>query len=149
MQLSMFDLIPHPPIVLTFDPDGPVVQGPAHETLILPHLRMAWHLAEIELHPHDDMWMWAASSPCCGHRKVGAKWGRFAACRDDAAHYAACEILRGAERLRASRLGVESAVITAAQLRQIEVWAQAIADDPAAAQRTCKAPDLVLRARTA
>ncbi len=134
MQLSMFDLIRPAPIVLTVDPDGPVVQGPAHETLTLPHPRMAWSLARIELHPHDDLWMWSTSSPCCGSYKVGAKWGRFAACRDDAAHYAACEILRGAERLRVSRLGVESAAITVAQLRQIEAWAQAIADDPAAAQ---------------
>ena len=133
MQLSMFDMIRPPPIVLCVDPDGPVVRGPAHETLILPHPRMAWHLARIELHPHDDLWMWSASSPCCGSYKVGAKWGRFAACRDDAAHYAAREILSGAERLRASRLGVESAAITVAQLRQIETWAQAIADDPAAA----------------
>lgn len=128
----MFDLIRLPPIIMQVDPDGPVLQGPAQETLILPHPRMAWDLAEIELHPHGDLWMWAASSPCCGSRKVGAKWGRFAACRDDAAHYAACEILRGAERLRASTLGVESACISAAQLRQIETWAQAIADDPAA-----------------
>lgn len=115
MQLSMFDLIRQPPITMAVDPDGPVVQGQPHETLILPHPRMAWDLARIELHPHGDLWMWAASSPCCGHRKVGAKWGRFAACRDDAAHYAACEILRGAESLRTSRLGIESASITAAQ----------------------------------
>ena len=132
MQLSMFDLIRQPPIVMQVDPDGPVLQGEARETLILPHPRLAWHLARVELHPHDDLWMWGASSPCCGSYKVGAKWGRFAASRDDAAHYAACEILRGADRLRASSLGVESASITAAQLRQIEAWALAIADDPAA-----------------
>lgn len=130
-QPSLLDLMRQPPIARAVDPDGPVVQGDPAETLILPHPRLAWDLARIELHPHEDVWMWSASSPASGHYKVGPKWGRFAACEDDAAHYAAQEILRGCERLRASKLGIESAFITAAHLRQIEVWAQAIADNPA------------------
>lgn len=132
MQLSMFDMLRQPPIARPVDPFGPVIKGAAQETLILPHPRLAWDLAEIELHPHDGLWMWSASSACGSSYKVGIKWGKFAASRDDAAHYAATEILQKAARLRASRLGIESASISQSHLRQIEAWAQAIADDPSA-----------------
>ncbi len=131
-QLSMFDLIRQPPMIRAVDADGPVVKGDPAETLILPHQRMAWDLARIELHPHDGAWMWSASSPVCGSYKVGVKWGRFAETREDAAHYAAKEILRGAERLRATGNDLTGRGITMAQLGQIEAWARAIADDPAA-----------------
>lgn len=132
VQMSLLDMMRAPAIIRPVDGSGHVVQGPVAEVLTLPHPRMAWPLARIELHPHDDgLWMWSASSAGGGYR-VGVKWGKFAETRDDAAHYAARELLDRCAGYRASRHDVASIGITAAQLSQIEAWAQAIADDPGA-----------------
>lgn len=95
-QLTLFDALHEPPVLLPVDPDGHVVQGDVDEFLFLPHPRLAWNHAEIELHRHDDgLWMWSASWHCdsCGHGyRVGPKWGKFAQTRDDALFYAVREI---------------------------------------------------------
>lgn len=100
-QLSLFDALHRPPIILPVDGAGPVIAGDAHETLLLPHPRMAWERARIELHPHDGLWMWSVSYNCSGFGggyKVGVKWGRFAETRDDALFYAVAEIEAGLAR---------------------------------------------------
>lgn len=101
-QLSLFDTLRRPPVRVAVDPDGPVVRGDVNEALVLPHPRMAWDYAEIELHRHDNgLWMWSTSynaDMSGGGYRVGAKWGKFAETRDDALFYACCEIesnLRG------------------------------------------------------
>jgi len=84
------------------DPDGEVVRGDIMETLILPHPRMAWDYARIELHPHTDgRWMWSTSwsdEQGGGSYRVGPKWGNFAQTRDDALFYACAEMR---DRMRA------------------------------------------------
>lgn len=96
VQPSLFDLMRGQMIVRPCDGDGPVVQGEADETLILPHPRLAWDRARIELHLHSDgLWMWSVSvagdGGCGGGYKVGPKWGRFAESRDDALAFAIAE----------------------------------------------------------
>lgn len=95
-QLGLFDALYAPAVVLPIDPDGHVVQGEVDEHYFLPHLRLAWHRAEIELHRHENgLWMWSASYKCdqqgSGYR-VGPKWGKFAETRDDALFYAVREL---------------------------------------------------------
>lgn len=95
-QPSLFDMLRGPMIVRPCDGLGPVVQGEADETLILPHPRLAWDRARIELHRHTDgLWMWSVSlhgdEGAGGGYKVGPKWGRFAESRDDALFFAVQE----------------------------------------------------------
>ncbi|MAC81460.1 MAG: hypothetical protein CML66_25755 [Rhodobacteraceae bacterium] len=96
-QLSLFDALRSPPIVVPVQPNGEVIQGDPDEFHFLPHPRLAWHRGEIELHQHTDGgWMWSTSAHVgdwgYGYR-VGPKWGKFAECRDDALHYAVEEIV--------------------------------------------------------
>ncbi|RWX72512.1 hypothetical protein [Mesorhizobium sp. M2A.F.Ca.ET.039.01.1.1] len=99
---DLFDALHKPPVIVPVDRDGPVVQGEADVSFVLPHKRLAWHQAEIELHRHDNgLWMWSASFNCGGHGssyKVGAKWGKFAESKDDALFYAVQEIERRLEK---------------------------------------------------
>lgn len=101
-QLSLFDALHKPPVRRPVDPDGPVVQGKPDEVHRLPHRRLAWALAEIELHRHEDgLWMWSASwhaDNAGGSYRVGEKWGRFAESRDDALYHAVGEIRDGIGR---------------------------------------------------
>ena len=94
-QLGLFDLLHAPPVIRPVDPDGAVVREP-DVVLSLPHPRMAWNYADIELHQHDDgLWMWATSycsDGAGGGYRVGAKWGHFAETRDDALYYAIAEL---------------------------------------------------------
>lgn len=121
-QLSLFDLAHPPPARQPVDPDGPVVQGPVDITLRLPHPRLAWDLARIELHEHEDgRWMWGTGWACGGYR-VGPKWGHFAATQDAARHHAAREIVERCDRIR----DPAAFSITAAQLRAIRAWAEAL-----------------------
>lgn len=127
MQMSLLDLMRQPAILRPVDPCGAVVpRGLIDEVLELPHPRLAWELARIELHrAPDGLWMWATGL-CGGGYRVGEKWGHYAASRDDAAHHGAVEILASVERVRdAAAHG-----ITAAQLRQIATWARNIAEAP-------------------
>lgn len=101
-QLSLLDALHAPPIIRPVDRDGHVVVDP-DEALVLPHPRMAWERARIELHRHSDgLWMWSASWQCNNAGRcygVGAKWGKFAETRDDALFYAVAELRAGlAER---------------------------------------------------
>lgn len=123
-QASLFDLLRGPPMIRPVDPDGHVVQGAPDETLTLPHPRMAWPLARIELNRDcaSGLWMWSVSIAGGGY-KVGAKWGRFASTRDDALFHASRELLAKAARVR----DPSSVGITAAQMRQIEAWAMEVA----------------------
>ncbi|MCD1620829.1 hypothetical protein K7H20_22480 [Salipiger manganoxidans] len=99
-QLDLF--APQPPRLEPVDPNGPVIQGEPDIVLRLPHSRLAWALAEIELHQHEDgRWMWATGT-CGGGYKVGPKWGKFAATQQEATRYAAAELLDRARRLAAS-----------------------------------------------
>lgn len=89
-QLDLFT--PSAPVLAPVDPDGPVIQGAPDVTLRLPHPRLAWDLAVIELHEHEDgRWMWAVSGAGGGY-KVGPKWGRFAATQEEAMRFAAIEL---------------------------------------------------------
>jgi len=95
-QLGLFDALHAQPVILPVDADGPVIQGDIDEFLHLPHPRMVWNRAEIELHRHTNgLWMWSTSWHCneagSGYR-VGPKWGKFAETRDDALFYAIREI---------------------------------------------------------
>lgn len=95
-QLNLFDALHAPPVQVPIDANGSVVQGDVDEYLFLPHPRMAWHRAEIELHRHENgLWMWSTSWHCeeqgSGYR-VGPKWGKFAESRADALFYAVREI---------------------------------------------------------
>ena len=87
-----------PAVIRRVDPDGPVIQGKIDEVLTLPHPRLRWARAQIELHRHTDgLWMWATGyhddGGSGGGYRVGAKWGNFAQTRDDALFYA-CEEMR-------------------------------------------------------
>lgn len=120
-QLSMLDLWEAKPVSvrLPVDRDGEVVRGEPDETLTLPHPRLAWPLARIELHRHTDgRWMWSASTAGGGY-KVGPKWGRFAETRAGALYHAAQEVIELAEKIR----DPAGAGITAQQLGQIKAWA--------------------------
>lgn len=107
MQLDLFaHTTPPPRQSYTVDPDGPVVQGEPHEMLTLPHPRLAWPLAEIQLHRHEDgRWMWGVTGAGGGY-KVGPKWGKFAATRDDARRHAAAELLERIEARTPDHLGI-------------------------------------------
>lgn len=121
MQLSMLDLMRPGPILRPVERDGAVIQGMPDVTLRLPHPRMAWDLACIELHEHEDgLWMWSVQICGAGY-KVGPKWGKFAQTQADATYFAASEMLRRTENMRPEGKG-----ITAAQLTQIRDWARAL-----------------------
>lgn len=98
-QLSMFDLFRPPPILRSVDSDGRVVVGRIHTILRLPHPRQKQNdLARIELHPHENYWMWATSFSLeqggNGYR-VGPKWGHFAVSMEDAIYWAVRELQKG------------------------------------------------------
>lgn len=121
-QLSLFDAIRAPRVIRPVEPYGEVVKGEVHETLILPHPRLVWHLAEVELHQHaDGLWMWSVSSVGSSY-KVGPKWGKFAQTRDDALSYARDELLERVAKVR----NPESVLISSKQLAQIAAWARAL-----------------------
>lgn len=119
-QFSMFDLWQSVPVRFPVDLGGAVVQGAPDETFTLPHPRMAWPLARIELHRHTDgRWMWSASAAGSSF-KVGPKWGRFAGDRNTALHAAAREVLDLTEKVTSP----DGFCISAAQLRQVKDWAE-------------------------
>jgi hypothetical protein len=96
-QGSLFDALREPPVKKAVDPDGPVVQGEVDEEHVLPHPKMAWDYARIQLHQDEDgLWMWGTyltrDDGSGGGYRVGRKWGRFAVSRDDALFYAGEEI---------------------------------------------------------
>lgn len=122
-QLSLFDLDRQRPTLAVIDPDGAVVPGPADVTLRLPHPRLAWDLARIEVHEHEDgRWMWAIGHASGGF-KVGPKWGRFAKTQREATRLAACELMDWCDRNDGRTDGM---CITRAQLAQIRDWAEAL-----------------------
>ncbi|WP_022727266.1 hypothetical protein [Fodinicurvata sediminis] len=121
-QLSIFDVIVPPAIRRPVEPYGNVVQEESHETLRLPHPRIAWGKARIELHQHSDgLWMWATNfnlSGWGGGYRVGPKWGKFADTRDAALHHAVQEIKgRVAKRARET---------TDKERREVTVWAEGL-----------------------
>jgi len=96
-QHNLLDLLHEPPILRPVVSDGSVVRDEPDEVHRLPHPRMAWDYAVIELHQAGNgLWMWSVSH-CddCGNGggyRVGEKWGRFARSRDDALYYAIEEL---------------------------------------------------------
>lgn len=117
-QLNLFDAIHPPPILVPVQPRGEVVRGEVDTHLFLPHPRLAWHLAEIELHPYEGMWMWSVRFNCDNHGggyRVGPKWGNFAVTKGAALHYAVQEL--------EERLG-DTDTPTAAQILR---WARRLA----------------------
>jgi hypothetical protein len=103
IQLSLFDAIRSPAILLPVDGGGEVIQGEIDEVHVLPHRRLVWDVATIEIHQHTDgRWMWATGWMLdwqgSGYR-VGPKWGHFAESRDDALHYAKEELRTAMERI--------------------------------------------------
>lgn len=124
-QLTIFDVIRRPAVIVAVDPDGPVIKGEVDAVYRLPHPRLAWDYATIEIHQHDNgLHMWSASFHADQGGKsyrVGPKWGNFAETREDAIYYAACEILA-----RAHGEGRETAAV--------RNWATAIRDNPEGAK---------------
>lgn len=125
-QLDLFATPVASPIIRPVDRDGGVIQGEPDETLILPHPRLAWPLARIDLHQHTDgTWMWGITRAGGGYR-VGPKWGKFAATRDDALHWAVQELLDWHERFAKGAHGPESICINAAMFNRIRTWAEGL-----------------------
>lgn len=113
VQLSMFDLFRPAPLLRVVDPDGLVVSGRIHTVLRLPHPCQKQHdLARIEIHPHENYWMWATAFNLelggSGYR-VGPKWGLFAVSMEDAIYYAVHELRNGVARYdkSKSRIAIE------------------------------------------
>lgn len=122
-QLDLFAALRSPAIRLPCDPHGPVIQGECDESLVLPHPRLAWPLAQIDLHRHTDgLWMWGISKAGGGYR-VGPKWGRFAATRDDALHWAVQELL---DWHGSRKNPPDSIFLTPAQFAKIRTWAEGL-----------------------
>jgi len=123
IQLSLLDALRTPLVIQPVAPHGEVIQGRADESFVLPHPRLAWPLAQIDLHKHiDGMWMWGVKFSADHHGggyRVGPKWGKFAATRDDALFYAARE-------LRANLDGD-----TGSSALKIRVWLASIAPEAA------------------
>lgn len=125
-QLGLFDSLRRPPVRLPVEAHGSVLDPSVNPdfTFRLPHPRMAWDRAEIEVHRHEDgLWMWSASfmaeSEGSSYR-VGPKWGKFAASREDALSFAVDEL-----QARLGRKGGSDAVL-------ILKWLQALKDNPEA-----------------
>ena len=120
-QLELLSLIVSPPISRRIEPFGEVVRGEVDTVhRFQPDPRKHWFHAVIELHPHEGLWMWSTiySIGGCGESyRVGPKWGRFAATKSDALHWAVEEL---AERL-ASR---DTDTAHSKQAAQIMAWAQ-------------------------
>lgn len=124
-QLSFLDaMMPAPVgIIRPVDPNGPVTPlGNIQETLRLPHPKMVWDTASIELHPHENgEWMWA-TSVCTGSEgysyQVGPKWGKFARSRSDALWLAADEIERRAMRFSSAGNHMSRIAAWCAQIKQ-------------------------------
>lgn len=95
---TLLDLMHAPPLITPVQPMGDVLRGPADVTLRWqPEPRKLYLYAEIELHQHEKGWMWSTSWGTSGggsRYKVGEKWGKFAATRDDALHHARAELKR-------------------------------------------------------
>ena len=123
MQLSFFDVLSPTPILRPVQADGEVIKGPIDVTLRLPHPRLAWDMARIEIHQHDDgLWMWAVHTACGGYR-VGPKWGKFAHTLSDARTLAAQELLDKTDAMIARPNGI---VITLAQMHLVRAWAEGL-----------------------
>lgn len=126
-QPSLLDMMRGAPIIRPVDPLGEVIQGDPDEVLRLKHSRLAWDITRIELHQHSDgLWMWSVSCAGGGYR-VGPKWGKFAATRDDALHHAAQELI---EKMRGKLARADAGcgqIITPAQMRQAIAWAEGLA----------------------
>lgn len=124
MQLNLFDALRSPPVRVPVDPDGPVIKTDPDFTFRLPHPRMAWDRADIEIHRHDNgLWMWSTSYMADmggGGYRVGEKWGKFAATREDALFYACEELER-----RLDGQDTQDATL-------IRNWVFAIKNDPGA-----------------
>lgn len=122
-QLDMLGLMRPVPIRRPVIAHGDVIHGEADESLLLPHPRLAWDMAVIELHQHESgMWMWGVRHASGGY-KVGPKWGRFAYTRSDALYFAADELIEWAHRSMSRR---DKQFLSAAQLRQVIAWAKAL-----------------------
>lgn len=100
-QMSLFDALHRPPVVRPVDTSIEFARPEPDTYLFLPHPRLAWHRAEICLHPWGDLWMW---STCWGLDGSGGgyafspKWGKFADSKDDALFYAIRELREKIER---------------------------------------------------
>ena len=101
-QLSIFDVMRAPPVSPDFELEDSVVKGQVDVSLQLPHKRMAWDQARIELHQHTSgLWMWGTGCNRGGDGwgyRVGSKWGNFAETKDDALYYAIDEIRKRLHR---------------------------------------------------
>jgi hypothetical protein len=95
-QLNLFAAIRQPPVMLSVNVDGPVLQTEPDLTITLPHPRMAWDRARLEIHRHTNgLWMWSASFQIenqSASYRVGEKWGKFASTKSDAIFYAVEEL---------------------------------------------------------
>lgn len=125
-QLGLFDTLRHVPVRLPVQPHGSVLHQSIEPDFAfrLPHPRMAWDRAEIEIHRYEDgKWMWSASfladSEGSSYR-VGPKWGKFAETREDALFFAAEELQGRLARKRS------------ADVTLILKWLDALKDNPEA-----------------
>ncbi len=97
-DLPLLDLMHAPPVDVPFDRNAEVLQGEPDEVLSLPQRRLAWLEARIDLHRDRarDLWMWSTRLHIEGRGygySVGEKWGKFAATRADALHWARVALL--------------------------------------------------------
>lgn len=96
IQLNLLDLLYKPMVTKPVNLELGVLSGEADITFTLPHKRLAWDQAKIELHQHlDGQWMWSVSFNAGNHGagyKVGPKWGKFAESKSDALFYASNEL---------------------------------------------------------
>lgn len=100
-QPSLFDALHRPPVYVAVDRTAPYVRVEPETRLILRHPRLAWNRAEIALHPHENLWMWATVwmlEDQGGGYAVGPSSGKFAETKDDALFHAIREIRLNIER---------------------------------------------------
>ena len=120
-EAPLLDLMLEPPVREPVVPGGEVLKGPPDETLKLCRGPIR---ASITVHRHRTrgLWMWAVTwqhdSVGGGGYRVGEKWGKYAASRDLAVHWAVRELQ---ERLRRDRGTADPRL-----LRPIAAWAESV-----------------------
>jgi len=111
-MLDLIDLMRRPPVIRRVETDGEVLQSEPDETIRLPHAKMAWDSARIELHRFGELWAWSTSvntNTGGWSYRVAEKWGQYAWTRDEALYWAAQEIIKRLKRR--SDLGGDAAEI--------------------------------------
>ncbi|MFN7178358.1 hypothetical protein [Hyphomonas sp.] len=114
------------PLVTGIDGDGPVVAESACEVIGFRDPKRRYLHAEVLIHQQaDHQWIWAicyGAEESGGGYLPGPKWGKFAACREDALVFALDELTGRVRR------GARATPFA----RKIIAWAQAKRDEVSA-----------------